>query len=318
LNASHTEKNTSYIHILTGHSLTPEKYHRGSEDQDQGVIIKYSSRKSPQFQNPNPKQSKLKHAIDPAKSLQEPKETFSTATYMNKTLQQHKTWIVNGQTYVFDEKVKSSKLASLQFEMQLDNVIQIANKCLTGCLELGTREILFKDDVEGRVIIFSADKRPGKHFEYSFDMFLTSKPCPDNIPRTHPNFQAAITLSDDQATWELNLYHVTSFSSKSKPLKDSITKIDGDITNHIRALINRVIIFVNTLVFVHSKLSKRLIDEDSSINFSSVKRMVYEHGGDKQRKDVAKFFVNHFKWMSNHKTNRFANKDSAIYTFPMI
>ena len=237
---------------------------------------------------------------------------------MNSSLQQHNTWTVNGQTYVFDEKVKSSKLGYLQFEMQLDNPIQIAHKCLTGCLQLGTRELLFKDDVKGRVIIFSADKRPGRHFDYSFSMFLTSKPCPDNIPDTHPNFQAAITLSEDQATWELNLYRVTSFSSKSKPLKDSITKIDSDIVNHITALISRVIIFVNTLVLVSSKLSKRLIDEDSSINFSNVKRIVYEHGGDKQRKGVANFFVKHFQWTSNHKKNRFANQDSAIYMIPMI
>jgi hypothetical protein len=75
---------------------------------------------------------------------------------------------------------------------------------------------------------------------------------------------------------------------------------------------------VNTLVLVSSKLSKRLIDEDSSINFSNVKRIVYEHGGDKQRKDVANFFVKHFHWMSNQKNNRIANKDSAIYMIPMI
>jgi hypothetical protein len=306
------------MHILVGHSLTPEKSQRGSEDQDQGVIAKYSSRKSPQVQEiPNPKQSKLKHAIDPAKSLQEPKETSSTATYMKSSLQQPNTWTINGQTYVFDEKVKSPMLTSLQFEMQLDNAIQIALKCLTGSLKLGTREILFRDDVQGRVIIFSADKRLGRHFDYSFNMFLTSKPCPDNISDTHPNFQAAITLSDDPATWELNFYRVTSFSSKSKPLKDSITKIDRDIVKHITALINRVIIFVNTLVLVHSKLSKRTIDEDSSINFSNIKRMIYEHGGDKQRKDVANFLVNQFQWVSNNKTNRFANKDSAIYMIPM-
>ncbi len=219
---------------------------------------------------------------------------------------------------MFDEKVKSSKLASLQFELQLDNAIQIAHNCLTGCLQLGTRELLFKENAKGRAIVFSADKRPGRHFDYSFNMFLTSKPCTDNIPNTHPNFQAAITLSEDQATWELNLYRVTSFSSKSKPLKDSITKIDSDIVNHITLLINSVIIFVNTLVLVSSKLSKRLIDEDSSINFSNVKRIVYEHGGDKQRKDVANFFVKHFHWMSNQKNNRIAKKDSAIYMIPMI
>jgi hypothetical protein len=96
---------------------------------------------------------------------------------------------------VFDEKVKSSKLASLQFELQLDNAIQIAHNCLTGCLQLGTRELLFKENAKGRAIVFSADKRPGRHFDYSFNMFLTSKPCPDNISDTHPNFQAAITLS---------------------------------------------------------------------------------------------------------------------------
>ena len=80
------------MHILIGHSLTPEKSQRGSEDQDQGVIAKYSSRKSPQVQViPNPKQSKLKHAIDPAKSLQEPKETTSTATYTKSSLQQPNT-----------------------------------------------------------------------------------------------------------------------------------------------------------------------------------------------------------------------------------
>jgi hypothetical protein len=239
--------------------------------------------------------------------------------HTDSTLHQENTRTLNGLTDVLNEKVKKSNLNSLQFEMQLDKAIHIAHKCLTGSLALDTRVILFKDDFGGQLITFSADKKPGHYYDYSFNLFLTRKPCPDSIPQTHPNFVAAIALSgDNQETWELNLYRVTSKTPKSKALIDSITNIGEDIVNHIETLIKRVIIFIQTLVLEQSNLSPSEIDEDSSIKFSNVKRMVYEHGGDKERKIVAKFFVEKFQWSCHNKTSRFALKDSAIYLIPML
>jgi hypothetical protein len=295
--------------IIPQHNFTPEKCHKDCEDcEDQGIIPKYSSRKSPPLRkNLNPKQLKsAKQASD-------------------DSLEQQSIWTVNGHSYAFDEKVKTSALfASLQSEMQLDKAIQIAHKCLTGRLELGTREILFKDDREGRVIIFSADQKPGRHYDYSLDMFLTKKPCPDSVHTlTHANFQAEITLCSGDPlleTWELNLYRVTSVSQKSKVQRDSITNIEQSIVSHIKALINRVIIFIKTLVLLKSKLSSSSIDEDCSIRFSNVKRMVYEHGGDKNRKVVVQFLVEQFDelWQHNPKSSCFARKNSAVFLIPMI
>jgi hypothetical protein len=295
--------------IIPQHNFTPEKCHRDSEDcEDQGIIPKYSSRKSP-----------------PLRKIPNPKQLKSAKQASDDSLEQQSIWTVNGHSYAFDEKVKTSALfASLQSEMQLDKAIQIAHKCLTGCLELGTREILFKDDREGRVIIFSADHKPGRHYDYSLNMFLTKKPCPDSVHTlTHPNFQAEITLCSGDTlleTWELNLYRVTSVSQKSKVQRDSITNIEQSIVSHIKALISRVIIFIKTLVLLQSKLSTSLFDEDCSIRFSNVKRIVYEHGGDKYRKNVVDFLLKQFDglWQHTPKSSRFANKHSAIFLFPKI
>jgi hypothetical protein len=306
---------------------TPEKSHIVSEDcEDQGVIPKYTSRKSPPILgNPNPKQFKSKQTSDEEPIVRTKQSSSSAATHKKSSLQEQGTWTVNGQSYVFDEKVKTSVLfASLQFEMQLDNAIQIAYKCLTGYLELGTREMLCKDDREGRVIIFSGDQKPGRHYNYCFNMFLVEKPCPHSVHTlTHPNFQAEITLCSGDTlleTWELNLYHVRSVSQKSKVFRDSITNIELAIVSHIKALINRVIIFIKTLVLLKSKLSSSSIDEDCSIRFSNVKRMVYEHGGDKNRKVVVQFLVEQFEglWQHNPKSNCFARKNSAVFLIPMI
>ena len=276
-------------------------------------------------ENPNPKQFKSKQASESEPEVLTKQTTSSTATHKSSSIQQQSTWTVNGLSYVFDEKVKKSALfVSLQSELQLDNTIKIAHKCLTGCLELGTREILFKDDLEGRVTVFSADKKPGRHYDYSFNMFLTNRPCPDSVhTQTHPNFEAEITLCSGDThleTWELNLYRVTSVSHKSKVQRDSITNIEQAIVSHMKALINRVIIFIKTLALMHSKLSKSRIDEDSSIRFSNVKRIVYEHGGDKHRKHVVNFLVTQFEglWVHIPKSSYFARKNSAVYFIPYI
>jgi len=324
----------NFIQIFIGKCCTPEKPHRGSEDcEDQGVIPRYTKRKSPQLeQSLNPKRLKSNQATsDQEKPFQLMKEaavltrqtSSSSATRKNTPLQSQNTWTLHGHTYVFDEKVKSSSLASLQFEVQLDRALQIANKCLTGSLEISLRETLFKDDAGGRMIIFSAEEsKRDRTFIYHFDMFITKSPCPHSIsPLTHPNFQAEITMSSGdtlRGSWELSLYRVTSASIKSKVRRDSITNIEAEILSHIKSLIIRVVIFIKSLVFLKSKLPAKDVDENTSISFPRVKRIVYELGGDKYRAGVVKFLVDELDWSRQLKNSSFATKNSALYTFPVI
>jgi hypothetical protein len=178
---------------------------------------------------------------------------------------------------------------------------------------------LWIDDLGGRFVKFSAEQKRGFHTQYFFDLFLTSRPCPHHIPdEIIPDYQAAITLGSDirLQSWELNLYRLRSFSKNSKILKDSLTIIEPDIKNHISSLIRRVVIFTNTLVFWKSKVCS--IDENTSLKFSNVKRIVYEHGGDSQRANVVKFLVEQLQWTKINKTTPFATSKSAMYELPNL
>ena len=294
-------KRDNFIHFLGGHSVTPEKSDRGSKDcGDQGNI--------PKTDRNSKKRSYQEHSIS---TQQTP-----SSTAMHNTCTHHQnTWTVDDCTYVFDDKVKASSVfASLQSETQLETSIQHAHRCLTGTLRLGLRGKLFSD-VKGRIVTFRADIKTGQYAEYNFDMCLTQK---NQAPQI---FRAVIAMSNCDSklkTWELNLYRVTSVSSKSKELINSITKIEKDIDCHIKALIDRVMIFINTLVLLKSKFSTSAINDDTSIKISSVTRIVYEYGRDKHRLDVIDFLVDKCRWFKLNKGCSYASKLSAVYHFPNI
>jgi uncharacterized protein YerC len=165
-------------------------------------------------------------------------------------------------------------------------------------------------------VTFRADIKTGQYAEYNFDMCLTQK---NQAPQI---FRAVIAMSNCDSklkTWELNLYRVTSVSSKSKELFNSITKIEKDIECHTKALIDRVMIFINTLFFLKSKFSTyAAINDDTSIKISSVTRIVYEYGRDKYRLAVVDFLVEKCGWFKLSTGCSYASKLSAVYRFPNI
>ena len=296
---------------LAGHSVTPEKSGRGSKDcGDQGNISKYSRKSPPSGQDQNSrKRSYQEHSISTKQS------SSSTAMHNTTSTGHHQnTWTVDGCTYVFDDKVKvSSVFASLQLETQLETSIQHAHKCLTGTIRLGPRKTLFSES--RRVITFRADIKTGEYAEYNFDMCLTRE---NQAPQ---NFRAVIAMSYYDAklkTWELNLYRVTSVSTKSKELINSITKIEPDIDCHIKVLIDRVMIFIKALFFLSKFSTSAAINDDTSIKISSVTRMVYEYGKDKHRLAIVDFLVEKCGWFKLSTGCSYASKLSAVYHFPNI